>query len=71
MDYSNNTHLKHSLNKKTNTNPLTFKVKKSKHNENFAHLLNDTPTKNITLNKITPCLRVLAAFRVSHESLNR
>ncbi|MDZ3403286.1 hypothetical protein M3B34_26515, partial [Klebsiella quasipneumoniae] len=31
----------------------------------FAPSLNDPPTKNITLNKITPCLRVLTAFMVS------
>lgn len=65
MDYSNNTHLKHFLNKKIIIKQLIFKTKKCKFDENFAHLLNDPPTKNITLNKITPCLRVLTAFMVS------
>ncbi|WP_222609978.1 hypothetical protein, partial [Klebsiella pneumoniae] len=36
-----------------------------KHGAIFAHLLNVPLTKNITLSKIMPSRRVLAAFRVS------
>lgn len=48
MDYSNNTHYKHSLNKQNQSNPLILIKKQRKHYKDFAHLLNH-PLKKIYL----------------------
>ena len=54
MDYSNNTHYKHSLNKQNQSNPLIFIKKPEKTLQRFCPFAKSSADENISLNKITP-----------------